>query len=66
MQNSGQLFSLALELEQPWFIKKVMFSKEDSRLDIHLSFTKGHRFSMPDGNCDTVARKWQHLNFFST
>lgn len=69
MQNSEQLFSIALGLEQPWFIKEITFDPENSVLDIYLGFTKGHKFSMPDGDFytahDTVPRKWQHLNFFS-
>ena len=68
MQNSEQLFSIALGLKAPWFIDEVLFDKDTSQLDIHIKFTRGHKFEMPDGEDytvhDTVERKWQHLNFF--
>ena len=68
MQNSVDIFSIALGLDKPWFIKQVEFDKSNSQLDIHIGFTKGFKFSMPDGNnysaYDTVERSWQHLNFF--
>ena len=68
MENSEQLFAIALGLEQPWLIKKIIFNKEKSQLDIHLYFTRGTKFEMDDGNDytahDTVERTWQHLDFF--
>lgn len=68
MSNSQEIFAIALGLELPWCIKEVKFNKTESRLDIHLGFTKGHKFTSDDGNSytayDTVARTWQHLNFF--
>lgn len=68
MQNSEQIFAMALGLGAPWFIREIKFGKETSRLDIYLSFTKGYKFEMDDGKeytaYDTVERSWQHLNFF--
>lgn len=68
MQNSEQIFAMALGLSTPWFIREIKFDKETSRLDIYLSFTKGYKFEMDDGKeytaYDTVERSWQHLNFF--
>lgn len=68
MNNSLEIFSIALGLEEPWSIAKLSFNKETFQLDIHLQFTKGFKFKMPDGNVytahDTVERRWQHLNFF--
>jgi len=68
MQNSTEIFALALGLNSPWEIKEVIFDKEKSQLDIYLTFEKGHKFTSSDGNQysahDTVERKWQHLNFF--
>ncbi len=68
MQNSEQIFAMALSLGKPWFIREIKFDKETSRLDIYLSFTKGYKFEMDDGKeytaYDTVERSWQHLNFF--
>ena len=68
MQNSEQIFAMALSLSKPWFIREIQFDKETSRLDIYLSFTKGYKFEMGDGKeytaYDTVEKSWQHLNFF--
>lgn len=68
MTNSQEIFAIALGLELPWFIKEVKFNKVESRLDIYLGFTRGHKFRSEDGHTytahDTVARTWQHLNFF--
>ena len=66
--NSKEIFTFALGLEDPWFIKEIKFDKSNSRLDIYLGFTRGFRFSTGEGNSstahDTVERSWQHLNFF--
>lgn len=68
MTNSQDIFAIALGLQEPWHIESVSFNEDNSRLDIHLAFTKGHRFKGEDENLytahDTVARSWQHLNFF--
>ena len=68
MTNSQEIFSIALGLESPWQISSVNFDKNTFQLDIHLRFTKGHKFEAEDGNFytayDTVERSWQHLNFF--
>ena len=68
MQNSSEIFSLALGLESPWALETVKFDKEQSRVDIHINFTRGHKFKGLDGEFytahDTVERSWQHLNFF--
>ncbi len=68
MQNSEEIFSIALGLQEPWSIKDVQLDKETLRLDIYLQFTRGYKFDMPDGQSytahDTIERHWQHLNFF--
>ena len=68
MNNSIEIFSIALGLEEPWSIKEIIFNKESLQLDIYLQFTKGFKFTMDDGRKytahDTVDRSWQHLNFF--
>lgn len=68
MGNSEQIFALALGLEEPWKIDKIVFDKANSQLDIYLKFTRGHKFKMSDGLLytahDTISRKWEHLNFF--
>lgn len=68
MTNSQEIFSIALGLQEPWSISSITFDKGHSRLDIHLSFTRGHKFKSSDGYLytahDTIERSWQHLNFF--
>ena len=66
--NSQEIFTIALGLEEPWSIKEIKFDDLNSRLDIYLGFTRGHRFPIDDDSLstahDTVGRSWQHLNFF--
>jgi len=72
--NSKEIFSLALGLQHPWYIKEVRFeeSQEDTSkiLRIDIGFEKGHKFADPQGTdarCpvhDTIERRWRHLNFF--
>jgi transposase len=64
------LFSKALGLETPWIVEKIEFSQEENRLDIHLGFTRGSKFTCPKcGRAevpayDTHDKSWRHLNFF--
>lgn len=68
MQNTTEIFKIALGLDDPWQIDLIHFDKESKELIIEIQFRKGAKFSMPDGNkytaYDTVSREWQHLNFF--
>ena len=68
MQNSTEIFSIALGLVEPWKIREISFDKSTSELNIYLEFTRGSKFKMEDGAYytahDTVERKWKHLNFF--
>jgi len=68
MQNSNEIFSIAIGLKEPWYIKEVVFDKENFQLDIYLAFTRGHKFKAEDGAeytaHDTLERRWRHLNFF--
>lgn len=68
MTNSQDIFAIALGLRKPWHIESVSFNEANSQLDIHLAFTKGHKFKGEDEKLytahDTVERSWQHLNFF--
>jgi transposase len=68
-----QLFELALNIQDPWFIKDIQFSAENKRLDIHVDFHKGavFHYESADENIkgdfkvyDTVDKQWRHLNFF--
>jgi hypothetical protein len=37
MNNSAEIFAIALGLEKPWNIKQVDFNKEKARLHIYVS-----------------------------
>jgi transposase len=65
-----ELLQMALGLLPPWIVAGSEFSVAAKRLDIHLDFPKGSRFSCPDcgaADCpayDTEMMTWRHLNFF--
>lgn len=68
-----QLFELALNIQNPWYIKDIQFDLENKRLDIHIDFHKGsifHYESREDNingdfkAYDTQLKQWRHLNFF--
>ena len=64
------LFKIALNLEDPWYITSIDFSVEGKQLDVHVDFESGSKF--PCAKCgktecsvhDTIERTWRHLNFF--
>lgn len=63
------LFQLALGISSPWKVGDILFSKEEGRLDINLTYLRGAQFPCPSckqllGVYDTVKRRWRHLNFF--
>jgi transposase len=70
--NSAQIFSLALCLEEPWFIECVELvdipQSIGKELLIRINFRKGFEFVFDDGTkgkgYDTEERTWQHLDFF--
>jgi transposase len=70
MDNSKEIFSLALGLREPWSVEKINFEEVErgKELHIYLSFTRGYKFKGEDGDLytahDTAERTWQHLNFF--
>lgn len=68
-----QLFELALNIQDPWYIKDIQFNVENKRLDIHIDFHKGSVFHYESKKeniqgdfkvYDTVDKQWRHLNFF--
>ena len=68
-----QLFEVALNIQDPWYIKDIQFDVENKRLDIHIDFHKGSVFhyESADENIkgdfkayDTDIKQWRHLNFF--
>lgn len=66
----SSLFARALGLESPWYVERVEFDDEASRLDLYLDFLVGGTFAC--GVCgrpeckayDTTVRHWRHLHFF--
>ncbi len=64
------LLQLALGLTPPWTVTGSDFDPGAHRLDIHIDFPAGSRFSCPEcgaANCpahDTEQMTWRHLNFF--
>ena len=71
--SNTDIFSLALSIQEPWFIEEIKFDAEGKRLDVHINFLKGSSFPSQregyDGEYkvyETVEKKWRHLNFFGT
>jgi transposase len=70
--NSTQIFSLALGLEEPWFVECVnlidVADASGKELRIRINFRKGHEFLFEDGQTgkgyDTEEKLWRHLDFF--
>ncbi len=67
----NEIFKAALSIEEPWYIAKIEFNKDDKQLDIFMDFHKGSTFfsGLPDDEnkykaYDTVEKTWRHLNFF--
>jgi transposase len=68
-----EIFSQALGIVDPWFIKSVNFDVEKKRLDVNIDFKRGSKFSDYDEDLgspkeykayDTIKKSWRHLNFF--
>ncbi len=65
-----QLFTIALGLTEPWFVKNILFDAEKHRLDLEIDFHVGAKFECPSckrTGCsvhDTEKRTWRHLDFF--
>jgi transposase len=68
---SNQIFTVALGINDPWFIQDITLDNETKRLDIHVSFRRGAMFESVNkgfpGNhnvYDSKQKTWRHLNFF--
>ena len=69
-----ELFQMALNVTDPWFVKELNFDIEAKRLDVYIDFKKGSTFDYIDESealnevgCkvyDTKNKTWKHLNFF--
>jgi hypothetical protein len=70
--HSVVLFSLALGLQEPWFIEGVELvdfpETSTKELHSHVNFRKGSEFTAVDGlkgkAYDTEERVWRHMDFF--
>lgn len=70
MFSHEELFSAALMIKEPLYVKKIEFDGDQGTLDIYIDFRKGSRFQC--NMCgksdlpvhDTVDKTWRHLNFF--
>jgi transposase len=67
--NQEQLFTMALGLEQPWYVERIEFTSEEQRIDLYLDFKRGSKFHC--SGCgketpvyDSEERTWRHLDFF--
>ena len=69
-----ELFQMALNVTDPWFVNDLKFDVESKRLDVYIDFKKGSTFSFFDKEedreivglkaYDTSNKTWKHLNFF--
>ena len=70
MNNSVDLFGLALGVNTPWFVGKVDFINKGTKEELHISidFARGATFKDANGAAckvhDTVEKVWRHLSFF--
>lgn len=70
--NSTDIFRIALNIVDPWFIKEIKLEKNPGmlfgKLTIEIDFKRGSTFLFTDGKeykaYDTDVRTWKHLNFF--
>jgi len=69
-----ELFQMALNVTDPWFVSDLIFDEKAKRLDIYIDFKKGSTFGYIDPKSkeefaglkayDTKDKQWRHLNFF--
>jgi transposase len=64
------LSKIALDLEDPWYVKRIDFSAEEKQLDIYVDFRSGSKYPCAKcgkTNCsvhDTIKRTWRHSDLF--
>lgn len=70
MFNQESLFTAALMIKEPLYVKKVEFDKDIGELHIYIDFRLGSKFECPICGAeglpvhDTHEKTWRHLNFF--
>lgn len=70
--NSKEIFSIALNLSEPWYIMDIKMTIHDGsiagKIDIYIDFIRGYKFKDKYGKetsaYDTVQKQWRHLNLF--
>ena len=65
--NSIEIFQLALQLQEPWYVSSVRFEEGlegGKELHIDIDFEKGFEFEPEAKVHDRTKREWCHLNFF--
>lgn len=68
--NHEALFAMALQIQEPLFVKRVEFDQAIGELHIYIDFRKGSKFSCAVYGKDkmdihdTIEKTWRHLNFF--
>lgn len=64
--SNEDLFTKALQLQEPWYVEKIEFKNEE--LHMNIEFKKGYKFKNRNNEettaYDTIAKTWRHLNFF--
>ena len=73
MMMTQELFQMALNVTDPWYVKDLKFDSDNKRLDIYIDFKRGSTFSYQSDDetelvglkaYDTTDKVWRHLNFF--
>ena len=76
MFQSTGLFTAAIGLIEPWYVKEIKFNPGEKRLDLYVDFKKGSKFRYEGRDeekkviteefkvHDTKKKIWRHLNFF--
>ena len=64
----NELFTKALSLEKPWYVKDLKFDPSGKRLDIYIGRTSELLpcpvCGKPCVDYDSMEKKWRHLDFF--
>jgi transposase len=61
-----ELFTKALGIEEPLYIKEIIFDKKTGELHIYVDFIKGSRFACSECQTDnlsvydTTQKTWRH------
>ena len=67
-----ELFQVALNITEPWFVSDLKFDVENKRLDVYIDFKRGSVFNYTDKETSQVYQNlkaydvknkvWRHLN----